>query len=134
MHEPWSVQTVDCYSELQKMNCQVWKRCGGPLSEHCQEKAALLQSLHAVRLQPRHVLRGRGCRDRALVVGGGGRGAEGSPEGVQGGRKSLCGGVTVNTSHCTFVQTHGMDTATRELARDLWPLATGARPSRFLQL
>lgn len=65
---------------------------------------------------------------------GGGRGAEGSPEGVQGGRKSLCGGVTVNTSHCTFVQTHGMDTATQELPRDLWPLATGARPSRFLQL
>lgn len=29
------------------------------------------------------------------------------PEGVQGGGQSLCGGVTVNTSHCTSVQTWG---------------------------
>lgn len=67
------------------------------------------------------------------MVGGGGRDAEGPRECSGWGTVSVwwCHGEHESLHVCPDL---GMDTATREPVHDLWPLATGARPSRFLQL
>lgn len=127
VHGPWSIQTVGCYSALQRNELPSLEKTRRTLKQTLPSESSA-SAKPARSLIPAASHPSAGARQETGGGRGAGRDAERSPEGVRGDGQSPCDDVTVNTCRCAFVQTHRMDTTTRELTRDLWPLATGACP------